>query len=131
MFIMRQLVENLFWILVIILGSSYLLFIEFKNYKNRRRLKLKIKYTEENIVNMKIINKAFSKGVIMKVGGDIFPSKLPDTYMVELEYKGSKYEINDKEIFNLYNIGQNIKLKLVESLDENKNIVKYDLFKLK
>ncbi len=131
MFIMRQLVENLFWILVIILGSSYLLFIELKNYKNRRRLKLKIKYTEENIVNMKIINKAFSKGVIMKVGGDIFPSKLPDTYMVELEYKGSKYEINDKEIFNLYNIGQNIKLKLVESLDENKNIVKYDLFKLK
>ncbi len=131
MFIMRQLVENLFWILVIILGSSYLLFIEFKNYKNRRRLKLKIKYTEENIVNMKIINKTFSKGVIMKVGGDIFPSKLPDTYMVELEYKGSKYEINDKEIFNLYNIGQNIKLKLVESLDENKNIVKYDLFKLK
>lgn len=131
MFIMRQLVENLFWILVIILGSSYLLFIEFKNYKNRRRLKLKIKYTEENIVNMKIINKNFSKGVIMKVGGDIFPSKLPDTYMVELEYKGSKYEINDKEIFNLYNIGQNIKLKLVESLDENKNIVKYDLFKLK
>ncbi|MDY3372810.1 MAG: hypothetical protein SOX50_06010 [Terrisporobacter othiniensis] len=128
---MRQLVENLFWILVIILGSSYLLFIEFKNYKNRRRLKLKIKYTEENIVNMKIINKTFSKGVIMKVGGDIFPSKLPDTYMVELEYKGSKYEINDKEIFNLYNIGQNIKLKLVESLDENKNIVKYDLFKLK
>ncbi|MDU6985677.1 MAG: hypothetical protein E6371_14795 [Terrisporobacter othiniensis] len=128
---MRQLVENLFWILVIILGSSYLLFIEFKNYKNRRRLKLKIKYTEENIVNMKIINKNFSKGVIMKVGGDIFPSKLPDTYMVELEYKGSKYEINDKEIFNLYNIGQNIKLKLVESLDENKNIVKYDLFKLK
>ena len=84
MFIMRQLVENLFWILVIILGSSYLLFIEFKNYKNRRRLKLKIKYTEENIVNMKIINKNFSKGVIMKVGGDIFPSKLPDTYMVEL-----------------------------------------------
>lgn len=131
MFIMRQLVENLFWILVIILGSSYLLFIEFKNCKNRRRLKLKIKYTEENIVNMKIINKNFSKGVIMKVGGDIFPSKLPDTYMVELEYKGSKYEINDKEIFNLYNIGQNIKLKLVESLDENKNIVKYDLFKLK
>ncbi len=131
MFIMRQLVENLFWILVIILGSSYLLFIEFKNYKNRRRLKLKIKYTEENIVNMKIINKNFSKGVIMKVGGDIFPSKLPDTYMVELEYKGIKYEINDKEIFNLYNIGQNIKLKLVESLDENKNIVKYDLFKLK
>ncbi|MCC3671300.1 hypothetical protein [Terrisporobacter mayombei] len=128
---MRQLVENLFWILVIILGSSYLLFIEFKNYKNRRRLKLKIKYTEENIVNMKIINKNFSKGVIMKVGGDIFPSKLPDTYMVELEYKGIKYEINDKEIFNLYNIGQNIKLKLVESLDENKNIVKYDLFKLK
>ena len=92
---------------------------------------MKIKYTEENIVNMKIINKNFSKGVIMKVGGDIFPSKLPDTYMVELEYKGSKYEINDKEIFNLYNIGQNIKLKLVESLDENKNIVKYDLFKLK
>ena len=32
--IMKQLVENSFWILVIILGTSYLLFIEFKNYKD-------------------------------------------------------------------------------------------------
>lgn len=75
---------------------------------------------------MKIISKIFSKGVTMKVGGDILPSKLPDTYMVELEHKGSKYEINDKEIFNSYNVGQIIKLKLVESLDENKNIIMYD-----
>ena len=131
MLIMKQLVENLFWILVIILGTSYLLFIEFKNYKNQRRLKLKIKYTQENIVDMKIINKTFSNGVMTLVGGARLPAKLPDTYMIELEYKGSKYEINDKEIFNSYNVGQIIKLKLVESLDENKNIIMYDLFKLK
>lgn len=131
MFIIKQLIENLFWILVIILGTSYLLFIEFKNYKNERRLKLKIKYTEENIVNMKIINKTISKGLTIKIGGAILPSKLPDTYMVELEYKGNKYVIDDKEIFNSYNVGQIIKLKLIENLDKNKNIIMYDLFKLK
>ena len=131
MFIIKQLIENLFWILVIILGTSYLLFIEFKNYKNERRLKLKIKYTEENIVNMKIINKTISKGLTIKIGGAILPSKLPDTYMVELEYTGNKYVIDDKEIFNSYNVGQIIKLKLIENLDKNKNIIMYDLFKLK
>ena len=128
---MKQLVENSFWILVIILGTSYLLFIEFKNYKDKRRLKSKTKYTQENIVDMKIINKNFSKGTMMLIGGDRVPSKLPATYMVELEYKGNKYEINDKEIYDSYNVGQIIKLKLVESLDENKNVIMYDLFKLK
>ena len=130
MLIMKQLVENLFWILVIILGTSYLLFIEFKNYKNQRRLKLKIKYTQENIVDMKIINKTFSNGVMTLVGGARLPAKLPDTYMIELEYKGSKYEINDKEIFNSYEIGQFINIKLVNSLDKDKNIIKSDLFKI-
>jgi len=67
----------------------------------------------------------------MKMAADRAPSKLPSTYIVELEYEGNKYEINDKEIFNSYEIGQFIKLKLVKRLDENKNIIKYELFKLK
>ena len=112
-----------------ILGSLYLLFIEIRNYKYKRSLKLKIKYTEEDIVSMEIMNKIFSKCTTMKIGGDILPSKLPGTYIVELEYEGNKYEINDKEIFNSYEVGQLI--KLVKSLDQNKNVIKYDLFKLK
>lgn len=67
----------------------------------------------------------------MKMAADRAPSKLPSTYIVELEYEGNKYEINDKEIFNSYEIGQFIKLKLVKRLDENKNIIEYELFKLK
>ncbi|WP_343339160.1 hypothetical protein TPELB_15140 [Terrisporobacter petrolearius] len=126
---MKGLIENLFWIIVIILGSLYLLFIEIRSYKYRRSLKLKIKYTEEDTVSMEIMNKIFSKGTTMKIGGDILPSKLPGTYIVELEYDGNKYEINDKEIFNSYEVGQLI--KLVKSLDQNKNVIKYDLFKLK
>lgn len=135
---MKELIDNLFWIIdnsfwiiVIILVSIYLLFIEIKNYKYKRILKSKIHYTEEDIVSMEIMNKIFCEGTLMKMGGDRVPPRLPSTYIVELEYEGNKYEINDKEIFNSYEVGQFIKLKLVKSLDQNKNMIKYDLFKLK
>ena len=128
---MKELIRNLFWIIIIILGSIYLIYIEVRNYKYKRSLKLKIKYIEEEIVSMKVINKKLSKGSIIKIGGNTLPSKLPDTYIIELEYKESKYEINDKEIFNSCEVGQFIKLKLVKSLDENKVLIKYNLFKLK
>ena len=127
---MKLLIENLFWIIIIIFGSIYLIFLEIKNYNNQNHLKSKIKFTEEYIVEMKIINKIFSKGTIMRIGGAILPSVLPNTYTIELEYEGSNYEINDKEIFNSYEIGQFINLKLVKSLDKDKNIIKSDLFKI-
>ena len=130
---MKELMDSLFctiWIIVIVLVSIYLLFIEIRNYKYKRSLKSKIKYTEEDIVNMEIMNKIFCEGTLMKMTSDRAPSKLPSTYIVELEYEGNKYEINDKEIFNSYEIGQFIKLKLVKRLDENKNIIEYELFKL-
>lgn len=128
---MKELIENLFWIIVIVFGSMYLLFVEIKNYKRKRSLKSKTKYIEEDIVSMEIMNKIFCKGTIMLIGGDRVPSKLPSTYVVELEYEGNNYEINDEEIFKSYEVGQFIKLKLIKSLDENKNLIKYDLFQLK
>lgn len=127
---MKLLIENLFWIIIIIFGSIYLIFLEIKNNNNQNHLKSKIKFTEEYIVEMKIINKTFSKGTIMRIGGAILPSVLPNTYTIELEYEGSNYEINDKEIFNSYEIGQFINLKLVKNLDKDKNIIKSDLFKI-
>ncbi|MDU7535799.1 MAG: hypothetical protein E7K67_02260 [Peptostreptococcaceae bacterium] len=127
---MKLLIENLFWIIIIIFGSIYLIFLEIENYNNKKYLKYKIKFTEEYIVEMKIINKTFSKGTIKIIGGDILPSVLPNTYTIELEYEGSNYEINDKEIFNSYEIGQFINLKLVKNLDKDKNIIKSDLFKI-
>ena len=127
---MKLLIENLFWIIIIIFGSIYLIFLEIKNYNNQNHLKSKIKFTEEYIIEMKIINKIFSKGNTMKIGGNVLPSVLPSTYIIELEYQGSNYEINDKEIFNSYKIRQFIKLKLVKSLDKDKNIIKSDLFKI-
>ena len=127
---MKLLIENLFWIIIIIFGSIYLIFLEIENYNNKKYLKYKIKFTEEYIVEMKIINKTFSKGTIMRIGGAILPSVLPNTYTIELEYEGRNYEINDKEIFNSYEIGQFINLKLVKNLDKDKNIIKSDLFKI-
>jgi hypothetical protein len=127
---MKSVIENLFWIIIIIFGSIYLIFLEIRNYNNQNLLKSKIKFTEEYIIEMKIINKIFSKGTIMKIGGNVLPSVLPNTYIIELEYKGINYEINDKEIFNSYEIGQFIKLKLVKSLDKDKNIIKSDLLKI-
>ena len=127
---MKSVIENLFWIIIIIFGSIYLIFLEIRNYRNKRILKYEIKFIEEEIVNMKIMNKTFSKGTIMKIGGNILPSVLPNTYIIELEYEGSNYEINDKEIFNSYEVGQFINLKLVKSLDKDKNIIKSDLLKI-
>ena len=127
---MKLLIENLFWIIIIIFGSIYLIFLEIKNYNNQNQLKSKIKFIEEYIVEMEIINKIFSKGTIMRIGGAILPSVLPNTYTIELEYEGSNYKINDKEIFNSYEIGQFINLKLVKNLDKDKNIIKSDLFKI-
>ena len=127
---MKSLIENLFWIIIIVFGSIYLIFLEIRNYNNQNLLKSKIKFTEEYIIEMKIINKIFSKGTIMRISGTILPSVLPNTYTIELEYEGSNYEINDKEIFNSYEIGQFINLKLVKSLDKDKNIIKSDLFKI-
>ena len=127
---MKLLIENLFWIIIIIFGSIYLIFLEIKNYNNQNQLKSKIKFIEEYIVEMEIINKTFSKGTIMRIGGAILPSVLPNTYTIELEYEGSNYKINDKEIFNSYEIGQFINLKLVKNLDKDKNIIKSDLFKI-
>lgn len=129
---MKELIDSSFltiWIIVIVLVIIYLLFTEMRNYKYKRSLKSKIKYTEEDIASMEIMNKIFCEGTLMKV--DRAPSKLPSTFIVELEYEGNKYEINDKEIFNSYEVGQFIKLKLVKRLDENKNIIEYKLFKLK
>ena len=54
---MKLLIENLFWIIIIIFGSIYLIFLEIENYNNKKYLKYKIKFTEEYIVEMKIINK--------------------------------------------------------------------------
>ncbi|HBI94438.1 MAG TPA: hypothetical protein DDY58_19530 [Terrisporobacter glycolicus] len=122
---MKELIENLFWIIVIVFGSMYLLFVEVKNLINTRKLKMKIKYTEESIVNMEIVNKLF-----LKAYGSVY-CKMPDTCIVELEYDGDMYEIKDEEIFKSYEVGQFIKLKLIKSLDENKNLIKYDLFQLK
>ena len=127
---MKVLIENLFWIIIIIFGSIYLIFLEIKNYNNKNQLKSKIKFTEEHIVEMKIINKIFCKGTINRISGSILPSILPNTYIIKLEYEGSNYEINDEEIFNSYEIGQFINIKLVKSLDKDKNILKYDLFKI-
>lgn len=44
---MKELIENLFWIIVIVFGSMYLLFVEVKNYINRRKYKILIKLGEK------------------------------------------------------------------------------------
>lgn len=40
---MKLLIENLFWIIIIIFGSIYLIFLEIENYNNKKYLKYKIK----------------------------------------------------------------------------------------
>src|SRR5699024_1814267 len=108
----------------------YLIFLEIEKYNNKKYLKFKIKFNEEYIVEIKIINKTFSKCTIMRIDRAILRSVIQNTYTIELQNEGSNYVINDKEIFNSYEIDQFINLKLVKNLDKDKNIIKSDLFKI-
>ena len=64
----------------------YLIFLDIRNYNNKKHLNSEIKFTEEYIVEMKIINKIFSKGTIMRIVGSILTSIIPYTYTIKLEY---------------------------------------------
>lgn len=44
-------------------------------------------------MKIEIINKIFCEGTLMKMVADRAPSKLPSTFIVELEYEGNKYEL--------------------------------------
>lgn len=127
---MKGLINDLFWPIIIVLCIAYLLLHEIKNRIAIKQLKLKIKYTEIQIVDMQITNKRFSKGMVLRIGGAILPSKLPDTYIVELKYQDSNYEINDEKIYKFYEIGDFVKLKLINNLDESKNLISYELYNL-
>lgn len=127
---MKGSINDLLWPIIVILSIIYLLVIEIKKRIAIRELKSKIKYTESQIVDMQIINKGFSEGLFSSIGGSILPSKLPDTYIVELKYEDSNYEINDEEIYKFYEIGDFVKLKLVSNLDESKNLISYELYNL-
>lgn len=58
---MKGLINDLFWPIIIILCIAYLLLHEIKNKITIKQLKLKIKYTDIQIVDMQITNKRFCK----------------------------------------------------------------------
>lgn len=126
-----ELDKGLFWPIICVGGIIYLIFIELKNYKLKKNLQNKVEYIKESIVSMEVIDKLFSEGKYGLVGGNRIPSKYPDTYIIKLKYDDSYYEINDEELFNFYNIGESIKLKLITNLDKDKNMVSYEIYSIK
>lgn len=114
---------GIFWIIVIIFGTLYFFIKWLIDLTDKVKKKLKIKNTKTNFVTMEVVNKFFVEGKLKKIGGNILPSKYPNSYFIELKYKDSYYKINDYELYNNSNIGDTISLQLINNIDKNGKII--------
>ncbi|MGX4600395.1 hypothetical protein [Faecalimicrobium sp. JNUCC 81] len=111
---------------LIILNVEYVL-----NTIKKLKLKLRTKNLNESIVEVEMKNKNFVHGFSEPMSlekGKGFTTNRIDSYLVEFEYKEKVYTIDSKYIFEKYNIGDLVKIKLVESLDKNNLILKSEFF---
>ena len=94
--------------------------------------KLRVKTCRESTINIRIDAKMYCPGMNYNNGLNHLwgNPKLPDSYMINCSDKNNvKYLINDKEIFDNYDVGDMIKFKLIEKLDKNNELISYELKK--
>ncbi|MGL5314785.1 MAG: hypothetical protein ACRC92_16150 [Peptostreptococcaceae bacterium] len=120
-------VTDVLWGSACIAGIIYFIIIETKKAFNNIVLKLKIKDVKESVVSMKIVNKYFVEGKLQSLGGSKIPSKIPDTYCLELKYQDKIYKINDKCIYEKYKKDEFINIKLIENVDKYGKVISYKL----
>lgn len=120
---------DIFWIIIIIFGTLYFFIKWLIDLTDKVKKKLEVQVTQTNVVPMEVVNKFFVEGKVEKIGGNILPSKYPDSYIIELKYKDSYYKINDYELYNNSNIGDIISLQLINNIDKNGNIINYSIKK--
>lgn len=120
-------VTDILWVSVCIAGITYFIIIEIKKVFDNIIIKLKIKDVKESIVSMKVVNKYFVEGKLQSLGGSKIPSKIPDTYCLELKYQDKIYRINDKCIYEKYKKDEFINIKLIEKVDKEGTVISYKL----
>lgn len=124
--------KNKFIFLLFTICSLYIYTICIKEFLNNIINKLKVKTCRESIINLRIDNKMHCPGRSYNSGVNHLWAnpKLPDSYIINCSDKNDvNYSINDKEIFYNYDVGDMIKLKLIENLDKNNEIISYKLKK--
>lgn len=122
---------NLFFCIVVICGIFYCIIKELSDLYFKLKIRLKINQTIISVVTMEIIDKVFISGKKELIGGNRIPSKYPDSYILELKYKGNYYKVNDYELFERFKIGDTVELNLIENLDKNGKKLSYKLEKIK
>lgn len=120
----------IFIIFVILAICAYIICI--KDFIGSVINKFKVKVCRESIITVSIDNKCHFPGLSYSAGVNTLGArpKYPDTYMIYCsDENGITYFINDKEIFNNYDLGDMIKLKLVEKLGRNNEVISYEVKK--
>ncbi|MBO3443923.1 hypothetical protein [Clostridium sp. CCUG 7971] len=130
---MRTKIFDDFIVLAGISGLIYLILIGIKDFVKNIYRKFRVSEIRVTNVNMTIKNKSFLKGMPCNYSdrNKYFISNLPNSYLLELEYKDKSYRINDKNIFETVNIGDNVMIRLIEKFDKYENLLSYKLENMK
>lgn len=113
---------------IIILFSliiMWLFFIEGKDFIMSIIIKLNSKSIRENTVDMLVEDKLFLRGEL--IGCSKYPTRCTDSYNLTLSQGNRQFYVNNKEIFDLVEIGDYIKVNLIEILDKKQNIINYEI----
>ncbi|MGX4599145.1 hypothetical protein [Faecalimicrobium sp. JNUCC 81] len=130
---MRSKIFDDFIVLAGIAGLIYLILIGIRDFIKNIYRKFRVSEIRVTNVNMTIKNKRFVKGMPCNYSdrNKYFISNLPNSYLLELEYKDKSYRINDKNIFETVNIGDNVMIRLIEKFDKYENLLSYKLENMK
>lgn len=120
---------DLFFSIVVIGAIFYFIIKGLIDLYFKLKIRVKINHATISLVMMEVIDKTFVDGKIELIGGNRIPSKYPNSYILTLKYKGGYYKINDYELFDKFNIGDTIKLKLIKYLDKEGKTIFYKLEK--
>lgn len=118
--------KDLLLFLLIAVVTIYILVIDTKKYIYKIKLKLRTKSIKESIIDLTIVKKYYYKGLHYNPGVKTFGyyPNLPDSYIIDcIDNDNRKYTINDKDIFQLYDINDIIQIKLIEKLDKNNQVI--------
>ncbi|MGL5693493.1 MAG: hypothetical protein ACRCXA_05410, partial [Peptostreptococcaceae bacterium] len=111
--------------LLIIISALYIYIICIKDIISNINNKFKVKRCRKSIISLKIDGKSHFPGISYSSGVNNLGAnpKLPDSYIINCSDENDvNYFINDKEVFESYDIGDAIKLELIEKLDKNNEV---------
>ncbi len=118
--------RELIWSLACAISIIIMVAMYISEYMEKLKLMLKTKKMRESIIEVEIEKKYFVEGLPLTMAAAKFASpNFPDSYIIDYRYNGRTYSINSQEIFEKYEVGDNIKLKIIERLDKNMDVISF------